>query len=90
MNDKTFIPLTANQIKILDELEADRIGADTTLKIAMVHHSNRTNELHKRGREIWDDLIVTYRLDPDVAYVVKRVSGIFGVVPDDRTLEGGK
>jgi hypothetical protein len=65
------IALSAKQIKDFDELNNDKMAIDKTLSVALTYHSNLANENAKRERELWNDLIDTYRLSKDVSYKIK-------------------
>jgi hypothetical protein len=71
----TPIALTAEQIKFLDEVNADKEAVDKTLLIAMTYHSNRINETLKRERELWRNLIDTYHLPGNVSYKIEHQLG---------------
>lgn len=54
------VPMSAKFIKRFDELNADKAGAENSLNIALNWHANRSNELVKMERELWDDVISSY------------------------------
>ena len=70
------IPLTAAQIREMDETSADKAANEMTLKVALGFHSNRANELAKRERAWWDQIAADHGLDIEhTAYIVKCVNG---------------
>lgn len=71
----TKIPLTASQIKTIDEINIDRKSAENTLNIALQFHTNRVNELDKAEREFWRDLVRTHNLDEAVSWKTDRADG---------------
>lgn len=66
------IPLTAQQIRHIDEIQADKRSHEATLKVALNYHANVFNELQKKEIKFWDDLIETHKLDPTVTYTIKE------------------
>lgn len=64
--------LTAKQIKDLDEISIDRKTADATLNIALTFHSNCLNEVEKRAKQWWDEIIELHDLDRSIVWAVKN------------------
>lgn len=57
------IPLTASQIKDFDEIGADKVAVENTLRVALQFHSNRVNEITKREQALWKELAEIHGLD---------------------------
>lgn len=79
----TKIPLTASQIKTLDEVNIDRKAVQDTLNIALQFHTNRVNELDKAEQAFWRDIIKTHNLDGSVAWKTDRADGTVVVTEAD-------
>ena len=78
------IPITARQIKEFDEIVADQDANKRTLEVAMRFHSNIENELYKRLKALWDELIEIYGLDVNkTTYQIKHVDGLPCIVKQD-------
>lgn len=50
------------------EIQNDKKCAAETLKIAMSFHHNALNRINESLRELWDHLLETYELDPNLKY----------------------
>ena len=73
--------LTADDILTLDELNADRYGAEKTFKLANNYYTNRMAELYKVEQKMWSHLIERFNLDvPNKLYKTKSINGIFQIV----------
>lgn len=71
------IPLTARQIKTLDNIKADITAAETTLKIALNYHANVTTEHNKLMSEFWKELADLHDLDlQTIRYKIDHVDGM--------------
>ena len=77
---KTPIELTANQMRIFNEIEADKVGVDATFKAAMNFHSNNINAISKREREHWNEVLSIHKLPRSKEYVIKYIDGVQQVV----------
>jgi 1-aminocyclopropane-1-carboxylate deaminase/D-cysteine desulfhydrase-like pyridoxal-dependent ACC family enzyme len=78
--------LTPTQIKHMDELVADELGAKAALNIALRFHANETNRLHKERLAFWAELRLAHGLDPDTVYTIRQVNGAVSIVekgPDE-------
>ena len=65
--------LTPRQILVKDEITADKEALEATLQIALKHHENQYNLLHKKECLWWDDLGDTFGVDvKDGSYMVKH------------------
>lgn len=72
----TPIPLTASQIREIDEISTDKLTNDETLKVALTFHSNRANELKKRERRWWEGLGEIHGLEIESKpYAMERIEG---------------
>lgn len=60
---KMFIPLTAQQLKNIDEIALDKEVNDKTLRTALQYHSNNANRLRKEEKKFWRELADTHGLD---------------------------
>jgi len=67
MSNEAVINLTAAQIKDFDEIGADKIAIENTLKVALQFHSNRANEISKREQALWKELAEIHGFDLNVA-----------------------
>lgn len=72
--------LTAEQIRQLDEIEADIQAAKKTLRVALNYHSNMINQIHKRKVEFWRELNQIHNLDDNKRYTVNYVRGRHEIV----------
>ncbi len=68
-------PLTARQIKALDEIGVDKISVSKTLDIALTFHANRINEITKLECELWKEITEIHGLDPTKQWMTKMVDG---------------
>jgi hypothetical protein len=64
--------LTAKDLKEIDEIHLDKQSVENTFKTAMYYHSNRVNELIKKERKWWDDLIERFGLDKTIPWTINR------------------
>ncbi len=55
----------------LDEIQADKVSSDNTLKVAISYHSNSLSRLHKADIKWWQKAQRMYALDPDKEYKVE-------------------
>jgi phosphoribosylaminoimidazole-succinocarboxamide synthase len=77
----TPIPLTADQIRTLDEQRFDEEANENTLRVALQYHSNHRSELQKQRLEFWTDLGAAHGLDMvDKVYETKHIDGQVCVV----------
>ena len=77
-------PLTAAQIRTLDELSADVESVDASLKVALTFHANARNEQVKRRTQFWKELAEIHGLDlATTRYKTKTVEGRLCVVVAD-------
>lgn len=77
----TPIPLTASQIREMDETGFDKEANDKTLLVAVGFHSNRAHELAKQERKWWDALAEIHGLDiRNQNYTVRKVAGEVAIV----------
>lgn len=67
--------LTAEQIRQQEEIEADSVGIEKTLRVALNFHSNAANELHKRRIDFWRELSAIHNLDVTRDYAIRYVDG---------------
>lgn len=72
--------LTAEQIRQLDEIQADAAGAERTLRVALKFHSNATNEIYKRRVSFWRELGEIHNLDDEREYTIRYASGQHEIV----------
>lgn len=75
------IPLTAKQIKFIDEIQVDGFANEETLKVALNFHSNKRNEIEKKNRELWSELSELHDLDiVNNKYKVETYNGTVSIV----------
>lgn len=72
--------LTAEQIRQLDEIQADAAGAERTLRVALNFYANATNEIYKRRVSFWRELGEIHNLDDEREYTVRYASGQHEIV----------
>lgn len=72
--------LTAEQIRQLDEIEADTAATEKTLQVALNYHSNTMNQIHKRTTAFQRELVEIHNLDPQRTYVIKYAAGRHEIV----------
>ena len=72
--------LTAEQIRQLDEIKADTVGAERTLQVALNFYSNATNEIYKRRVSFWRELGEIHNLDDEREYTIRYASGQHEIV----------
>lgn len=75
--------LSATQIHAFDELTLDKEAVKKAFNVAMNFYSNRTNELLKRERNLWKDIINQFALDPKIRWQAKMIDGCFSVTVSD-------
>jgi len=64
------VSLTAEDIKIIDTLSAEKSCLETTLEIALRYHTNALESLNKKERDWWRMAHVKYDLDGLKTYKV--------------------
>jgi hypothetical protein len=72
--------LTAEQIRKLDEIQADAAAIERTLRVALNFHSNATNQIHKRTAAFRRELEEIHNLDAARTYDIKYVAGRHEIV----------
>jgi hypothetical protein len=55
--------LTAEEVLLLDEINADKMANEQTFKIALNYHNNRASRIHKHEVKMWRDLVAKHGLD---------------------------
>ena len=72
--------LTAEQIRQLEEIQADAAAIDRTLRVALNFHSNATNQIHGRTAAFRRELEEIHNLDATRTYVFKYAAGRHEIV----------
>lgn len=80
--------LTAKQIERFDIIGLDKRATQATLKVALRFHSNTLFELQKDERELWNELLETHDLDPNLQWKTKKVDGTLVIVPEEEEGQG--
>jgi hypothetical protein len=76
-----MMKLTASQINVVEEINKDKLCAETTLKVALNFHSNNLNEIHTREKKLWDDLAEIHNLDLNSReYFTAHVDGFLQII----------
>lgn len=78
--------LTASEIRLVDELEADRRAIETTLRVALNFHANKINDLQKREKEMWQLLSEHHHFDinDECGWRIGVVEGAVSIVENDK------
>lgn len=74
--------LASGQIKIFDEILADKRAAKLALEISIQYFMNMETEFEKRNTAIWDEIFSQFDLDKNVKYTVKTIDGFAQVVEE--------
>ena len=83
-NSKIIHELSSFEIQWFDEISLDKKAADETLKIALMVHMNRGNEIRKQARKFWEHISEVSGIDTSKKkYVVDTVGGKVVVVESD-------
>lgn len=82
--------LTAEQIRQVEEIEADTAATERTLRVALNYHSNTVNQIHKRTVNFWRELQEIYNLAPQRTYVIKHVAGRHEIFEAEEEAEEGR
>jgi hypothetical protein len=77
------IELTADEIKEFDDVNAERLATDHTLKIALGHHGNRMEQHHRTMHDWWERMAGRHSFTLDVVYEVTRVGAKMVIRPKD-------
>ena len=64
----------------IDEIDADIVGAERTLRIALNYHANRYSHLRNAKRDFWTKLGEKHGFSPGDGYEIKQVDGSTTVV----------
>jgi len=68
--------LNADEINEFDNIVADRMALEQTLKIALQHHANRMSELELSSKKLWRDVHTKMGLGENEALEKKIITSL--------------
>lgn len=77
-------PLTAKQIKEMDEIRIDKQAIENTLRVALNYHANSMNSNLKKSNEWWKELTEIHKIDKDKEWYVDTKSLILCIKNKER------
>ena len=78
-------PLTAEQIREIDELNRDRRANKELLDHAMNYYLNKESQLNKGFKNWWSELASVHGFDPTQPYKVAQVGAKTCIVRDEES-----